>query len=67
MNVEDLLRRVQDYETAVGSFGDWLREEKGTVSLIRSSACNTEAINAELDKINVIFCLVAHMHIPYCM
>ena len=53
IEVQDLLRRVQDYETALGSFGDWLREEKGTVNLIESFACTTEGINAELAKIQV--------------
>ncbi|XP_065889965.1 microtubule-actin cross-linking factor 1-like isoform X3 [Dysidea avara] len=51
IEVQDLLRKVQDYETALGSFGDWLREEKGTVNLIESFACTTEGINAELAKI----------------
>ena len=51
--VQDLLRRVQDYETALGNFGDWLREEKGTVNLIESFACTIEGINAELNKIKV--------------
>ena len=51
--VQDLLRRVQDYETALGSFGDWLREEKGTVNLIESFACTIEGINSELAKIKV--------------
>lgn len=57
--VQDLLRRVQDYETALGNFGDWLREEKGTVNLIESFACTIEGINAELTKIKVwIVCCV---------
>ena len=56
INVQDLLIRVQDYETTLGSFGDWLREEKGAVSLIRSFACTNDGINAELDKIKVIIC-----------
>ena len=51
--VQDLLRRVQDYETALGNFGDWLREEKGTVNLIESFACTIEGIDAELAKIKV--------------
>ena len=58
IEVQDLLRRVQDYETALGSFGDWLREEKGTVNLIESFACTTEGINAELAKIKVLYCSV---------
>ena len=53
--VQDLLRRVQDYETALGSFGDWLREEKGIVNLIESFASTNEGINAELAKIKVLF------------
>ena len=53
VKVQDLLRQVQDYETALGNFGDWLREEKGTVNLIESFACTIEGINAELDKIKV--------------
>ena len=52
--VQDLLRRVQDYETALGNFGDWLREEKGTVNLIESFACTNEGINTELAKIKVV-------------
>ena len=67
IEVQDLLRRVQDYERALGSFGDWLREEKGTVNLIESFACTTEGINAELDKIKVVFCLLVYVYIPYCM
>ena len=55
IEVQDLLRRVQDYERALGSFGDWLREEKGTVNLIESFACTTEGINAEIAKLKVVF------------
>ena len=54
VEVQDLLRRVQDYETALGNFGDWLREEKGTVNLIESFACTNEGINTELAKIKVM-------------
>ena len=53
IEVQDLLRRVQDYETALGSFGDWLREEKERVASIELYACTTEGINAELAKIQV--------------
>lgn len=63
--VQDLLRRVQDYETALGNFGDWLREEKGTVNLIESFASTIEGINAELAKIKVfivyIYCNISCM------
>ena len=61
IEVQDLLRKVQDYETALGSFGDWLREEKGTVNLIESFACTTEGINAELAKIKVLYCLLVYI------
>ena len=54
VEVQDLLRRVQDYETALGNFGDWLREEKGMVNLIESFACTNEGINTELAKIKVL-------------
>ena len=50
---QDLLQRVQDYETALGSFGDWLSEEIQTVNLIESFACTPEGINAELAKAKV--------------
>ena len=53
-DVQDLLRRVQDYETALGNFGDWLREEKGTINLIESFACTNEGIKTELAKIKVL-------------
>jgi len=56
--VQDLLRRVQDYETALGSFGDWLREEKGIVNLIESFASTNEGINTELAKIKVLWGVV---------
>ena len=58
MEIRGILQRVQDYERALGSFGDWLREEKGTVNLIESFACTTEGINAELDKIQVSICCI---------
>ena len=61
--VQDLLRRVQDYETALGNFGDWLREEKGTVNLIESFAPTLEGINIELTKIKVLpLCCVCDGH-----
>ena len=53
LEIQGMLQRVQDYETAQGSFGDWLEEYIQTVQSIESFACTTEGINTELAKIKV--------------
>jgi len=51
--VQDLLHRVQDYETALGNFDDWLSEEEETVNLMESFVCNIEDIDAKLVQMKV--------------
>ena len=50
---QDLLQKVKDYETSLGSFVGWLREEVQTLNLIKSFACATEDIIVGLTKIKV--------------
>lgn len=52
--VQEFLHQVQNYETSLNAFDEWLRKQKENVDSVKLCTCTIEKINTELATIKVI-------------